>query len=44
MMKETNEEAMEFQYEKVEDVDTLCDGCCFAAGFGLAYTVAIILT
>lgn len=34
----------EFKFEKVEEIDTLCDGCCFAAGFGLTFGVAIALT
>jgi len=34
----------EFKFEKVETIDVLCDGCEFAAGFGLTFAIAIALT
>ena len=34
----------DFKFEKVETMDVLCDACCFAAGFGLTFGVAIVLT
>ncbi|MBU3089190.1 hypothetical protein KPL42_11900 [Clostridium gasigenes] len=33
-----------FKFEKVETIEVQCDGCEFAAGFGLTFGLAIALT